>query len=112
MCEALEARMPKLQALIAISALGLAAILPPGFGGNALSQVEEDPSGIIAAHIRQQGYPCDNPQGATRDEAASQPNETVWRIECGNADYRVTLVPDMAARVETLSWKSQSSASD
>ena len=57
---------------------------------------------IISDQIRRQGYACDEPRQAERDRAASRPNETVWILTCGNARYRVTLIPDMAARVEQL----------
>jgi hypothetical protein len=58
--------------------------------------------GIISDHIRRQGYACDEPRQAERDREASRPNLTVWVLTCGNATYRVTLIPDMAARIERL----------
>ena len=57
---------------------------------------------IVAAHIRTQGYACSDPVSAVRDQAASRPNETVWMLDCGNARYRVLLVPNMAALVTQL----------
>jgi hypothetical protein len=58
---------------------------------------------IVAAQIRTQGYACTAPVRATRDQqAASQPNVKVWVLSCGNARYRVRLVPDMAAQVTQL----------
>jgi hypothetical protein len=57
---------------------------------------------IVAAQIRAQGYACTRPVAAVRDQAASQPNATVWVLSCGNARYRVRLVPDMAAQVTQL----------
>jgi hypothetical protein len=63
---------------------------------------EEKPAEIIAAHIRTQGYACENALGAERDPKASKPNETVWTLRCSNGTYRVTLVPDMAAAVELV----------
>jgi hypothetical protein len=62
----------------------------------------DTPVGIISDHIRRQGYTCDEPRQAERDREASRPNLTVWVLTCGNATYRVTLIPDMAARVERL----------
>jgi hypothetical protein len=59
----------------------------------------ETPAGIVAAHIRTQGYTCAPPLGATRNRQASKPNEAVWILRCKNAVYRVRLIPDMAARV-------------
>ena len=60
------------------------------------------PVAIISDQIRRQGYACDEPRKAERDREASRPNLTVWVLTCGNATYRVTLIPDMAARVEQL----------
>ena len=71
-----------------------------GLGASESCLAQETPVGIIAAHIRMQGYTCDDPRQAERDAKASKPNETVWTLDCGNATYRVTLVPNMAARVE------------
>jgi hypothetical protein len=62
----------------------------------------ETPVNIISDQIRRQGFACDEPRQAERDQQASRPNETVWIMRCGNATYRVTLIPDMAARVERL----------
>ncbi|HEY7550075.1 MAG TPA: hypothetical protein VH913_11225 [Hyphomicrobiaceae bacterium] len=70
---------------------------------SALAGLAEDvPADIIAAQIRSQGYACSTPVTATRDRPASRPNETVWFLQCGNARYRVQLVPDMAAQVTQL----------
>ncbi len=66
---------------------------------------QDDAKGIVAAQIRAQVFACDNPQSAKRDARASQPNETVWLLTCENASYRVTLIPDMDAKVETLGDK-------
>jgi hypothetical protein len=62
----------------------------------------DTPVNIISDHIRRQGYSCDEPRQAQHDQQASRPNEAVWVLRCGNAAYRVTLIPDMAARVELV----------
>jgi hypothetical protein len=73
---------------------------------SALASVAAEPetpaAEIVAAQIRSQGYACTRPVTAVRDQAASQPNMTVWVLSCGNARYRVRLVPDMAAHVTQL----------
>jgi hypothetical protein len=66
------------------------------------SAAEEKPAEIIAAHIRTQGYACENALSALRDRKASKPNEMVWTLRCSNGIYRVRLVPDMAAHVELM----------
>ncbi len=69
-----------------------------GFVGTTTAQ--ESPAGIIAAHVKLQGYPCDTPKSAQRDLKASRPDEAVWLIDCKTARYRVRLVPDMADVIE------------
>jgi len=61
---------------------------------------QDTPMSIIAAQVRLQGHACNEPRRAERDMQASRPNEAVWTLTCENATYRVTLVPDMAARIE------------
>lgn len=84
-----------------VLALSIMAVVATAAIGGAGAQ--EDPKDIVAAQIRAQGFACDNPQSAKRDARASKPNETVWFLTCENASYRVTLVPDMGAKIETLS---------
>ncbi len=70
-----------------------------GLGADACL-AQETPVSIIAAQIRQQGFTCEEPRRAERDVQASRPNEVVWTLICENTTYRVTLIPNMAARVE------------
>ncbi|CAA2137994.1 hypothetical protein [Hyphomicrobium sp. ghe19] len=56
----------------------------------------------LAAQVRTQGFPCDKPQSAERSNNASRPNEEVWTLTCENGSYRMTVVPDMAAKIEKL----------
>jgi hypothetical protein len=60
------------------------------------------PAETLAAQVRLQGHRCDEPLSATRDVALSKPNEAVWVLKCANASYRLTLIPNMAAKVERL----------
>lgn len=64
------------------------------------SFAQDTPVGIIAAQVRLQGHTCDEPRSAERDMQASKPHLSVWILTCKNATYLVTLVPDMAARIE------------
>jgi hypothetical protein len=82
----------------AIASVGIASwlsILSP-------TAAADTPASIISDQILKQGYSCDEPRQAERDPQASRPNETVWILNCSNTTYRVTLIPDMAARVEPL----------
>jgi hypothetical protein len=82
---------------------GMTALL---FGASAaLALDSEDPTDIIAAQIRAQGYACDHPKGATRDPDLSQGEDSGWILDCGDATYKVKLVPDMAATVTKIDQK-------
>jgi hypothetical protein len=61
---------------------------------------EEMPAEIIAAQIREQGYACDKALSAKREHP--ELDDAVWILKCDNANYRVRLIPDMAAKVERL----------
>ena len=78
--------------------------------GTAFALDDEDPKDIIAAQLRDQGYDCDKPQSATRDENASGPDEAAWIVACEGASYRVKLIPDMAAKVEKIDQKKDQKA--
>jgi hypothetical protein len=98
---------PKAEALVPEAPAAKAGPLPcatSGVCGLKVSQAlpSEAPANIVSDQIRRQGYACDEPRQAERDREASRPNLTVWILTCGNATYRVTLIPDMAARVERL----------
>jgi hypothetical protein len=90
-------RMNKISFIVASGSCLAAAFM---IGG--AYAIDETPTEIIAAQIRDQGYECVKPQSAKRDVAQSAPNETVWILDCENGSYRVTLVPDLAAKVEKL----------
>jgi len=94
----------RLLALSAVGALGGALAL------NAIDSTlsveaqaqNESAASIIAVQIRKQGFACENPQSADRDEKASKPDLPVWVLKCDNATYRVRVVANMADRVEKL----------
>jgi hypothetical protein len=62
----------------------------------------ETPQSMLAAQIRMQGFTCDKPLGAVRDKKRSRPDHAVWVLKCGDATYRISRAPDMAAKVEPL----------
>jgi hypothetical protein len=62
----------------------------------------EPPMDLLATQLRDQGFACDHPDNAQMDEKATRPNETVWVVECKGARYRMTVVPDLAAKIEKL----------
>ena len=80
----------------AVTANGLVAV-------PALAQgLQENPTDIVASQLRRQGFPCTSPKPAVQDRQSSSPSAVVWRLRCDEGAYRVTLVPDLAARVERI----------
>jgi hypothetical protein len=63
---------------------------------------EETTADMLADHVRRQGYPCERALSAVRDAQRSKPDEAVWVLKCTNLTYRLTLIPDMAWKVEQL----------
>jgi hypothetical protein len=57
---------------------------------------------ILAVQIRKQGFVCDKPESFERDAEHSKPHDAVWMLRCENGNYRVRLVPKMAAEVEQV----------
>ncbi|SCB45762.1 hypothetical protein GA0061098_1011102 [Bradyrhizobium shewense] len=86
---------------VLISALAF-GVLPVGFSVSLAQTAGETPPGMLAAQIRMQGFACDKPLGASKDTKRSKPDHDVWVLRCGNATYRVSRFPDMAARVKAL----------
>jgi len=94
----------RLLALSTVGALGGALALnalDASLTEEAQAQTEAAAS-IIAVQIRKQGFACEKANGADRDASASRPDTPVWILDCGNATYRVQLIPNMAAKVEKI----------
>lgn len=72
-----------------------------GFAPELAAQ-DETPIEILAVRVREQGYACERPVKAERDQSASRPLATAWLLECSEARYRVVLHPDMGAQIEVL----------
>lgn len=62
----------------------------------------EPPMDLLAAQLRTQGYACDHPDSAHLVADASKPNAKVWIVACKGVNYRMTVVPDLAAKIEKL----------
>jgi hypothetical protein len=90
----------------AFTSFGLCLAVLLGQAPSAAPSLAADPKemskDIIAVQIRKQGYDCKNPESAERDVEASKPDSEVWVLKCEGASYRVHLIPNMAATVETL----------
>jgi hypothetical protein len=78
-----------------LGALGGAAVVWPR------AACAQQPA-MPAEQVRLRGHRCDEPLSATRDTALSKPNEAVWVLKCANASYRLSVIPNMAAKVERL----------
>ena len=89
--------------------IGLAAALVLAAGSSSIGvtvaaaqAAEETLQGMLAAQIRLQGFACDTPISAVKEETQSRPDHAVWLLKCSNATYRVSRIPDMAAKVEVV----------
>jgi hypothetical protein len=81
----------------------IAAMLCAGaFAQEKMPADEESAKDIVADTVRSQGYPCDQSERATRDEAASLPDQAAWILECSNARYWVRYDNDEPAEIRQL----------
>jgi hypothetical protein len=87
------------QMLAVVLCLGADVLVAPPIDIRAMAETPQD---MLAAQIRSQGMSCDTPKSAVIDKRRSKPDHEVWTLACGNATYRVSRVPDMAAKVERL----------
>jgi hypothetical protein len=97
-----------------LSGAGLAAVFAslaflPVSGLPTAAQAAEVPKEIIAVQIRKQGYACPNPKNAHRD-GETPLDDARWILECEGVTYKVTLVPNMAAKVEQVPAGSSTSS--
>lgn len=81
--------------------LGVLVFASPG-GVFAQSTPAESLPDMLASQIRSQGFSCDKALDATMDTQLSKPDHGVWVLKCSNAEYRISRVPDMAAKVEQI----------
>ncbi|WP_166297784.1 MULTISPECIES: hypothetical protein [unclassified Bradyrhizobium] len=81
--------------------LAFAALFVGGLAGST-AQAEETLQDLLAVQLRAQGYACDKPLKAERDDKLSKPDNEAWTLTCSNATYRVSRVPDLAAKVEKV----------
>jgi hypothetical protein len=63
---------------------------------------EETTADMLADHVRRQGYRCDTALSAVRDAERSKPDEPVWVLKCTNVTYRLTVIADMAWKIERI----------
>lgn len=57
--------------------LAVAVLFVVGLAGSA-AQAEETLQGMLAAQLRAQGYACDKPLKAERDDKLSKPDNEAW----------------------------------
>src|SRR6185312_2390853 len=62
-------------------AIMVLALLDTGCMAVAAEPLAE-PTNILAAQLRDQGYECNRPKSAERDVQASKPDEAVWIVQC------------------------------
>jgi len=81
---------------IAVIGLLIVTILPPN------SSAQETAKCLLVIQLRAQGYRCDKPVSAKRDDKLSKADVSVWVLKCEHRSYNMRLAPDMAARVQQL----------
>jgi hypothetical protein len=86
--------------IVHVAIVGLACVASVG---PALSQSADEPTrDLLASQLRDQGFTCSKPESAKHDVKQSKPNEEVWIVKCENDTFRMTVIPDLAAKVEKL----------
>ncbi|MHC2436706.1 hypothetical protein [Bradyrhizobium sp. USDA 4451] len=86
---------------LAFKGLALAALFAGHLAGST-ARAEQSLQDLLAIQLRAQGYACDKPLKAERDDKLSKPDNEAWTLTCNNATYRVSRVPDLAAKVEKV----------
>jgi hypothetical protein len=87
-------------AMLWLLVTGLSA--PGAFAQDQMPADEESAKDIVATTVRSQGYPCDQPERAARDPAASSADQAAWVLECANARYWVRYDNDLPAEIRQL----------
>ncbi|WP_420970205.1 hypothetical protein [Bradyrhizobium sp. B120] len=87
--------------MMRFTGLAFTALLVGGMVGST-AQAEQTLPDLLAVQLRAQGYACDKPLKAERDDKLSKPDNEAWTLTCSNATYRVSRVPDLAAKVEKV----------
>ena len=68
----------------------------------AIAAAQEGPTEIVAAAVRQAGYPCAKPKSVKADPKHGAPDKKAWIIRCENGSYRVKFLSDTGAAVEPI----------
>lgn len=68
----------------------------------AAAQGTPSPKAVVAAAVRQAGYPCKEPKSVKADARHSTPDERAWVIRCEKGSYRVKFMSDTGAAVEPI----------
>jgi hypothetical protein len=87
--------------MLRLVGLAISALIVGGVT-ESTAQTQETVQSMLAAQIRTQGFVCDKALGAVKDTRRSKPDHPVWVLKCSNASYRVSRVPDLAAKVEVV----------
>ncbi|QOZ35595.1 hypothetical protein [Bradyrhizobium sp. CCBAU 53421] len=87
--------------MMRFTGLAFTGLLVGGLAGST-AQAEQTLQDLLAVQLRAQGYACDKPLKAERDDKLSKPDNEAWTLTCSNATYRVSRVPDLAAKVEKV----------
>ncbi|MEN3349855.1 MAG: hypothetical protein V7632_3490 [Bradyrhizobium sp.] len=92
--------------MMRFTGLAFAVLVAGGLAASA-ARAEQTLQDLLAIQLRTQGYACDKPLKAERDDKLSKPDNEAWTLTCSNATYRVSRVPDLAAKVEEIEPEQQ-----
>jgi hypothetical protein len=90
------------QLIASLCAIAAALSAADALAQDSAPKDEESAMEIVATTVRSQGYPCEQPKRAVRDEAASSPDRAAWVLECANARYRIKYDNDVPAEITQL----------
>lgn len=83
-----------------VGVVAAAALLVQPATGTAETGANATAANLVATQVREQGFECREPVSAEREPPLD--GDAVWILTCSNVTYRVRLVPDMAAHIETI----------
>jgi hypothetical protein len=90
------------QRLALLGIMAAALIAAGALAQDAPPLIDETAKEVVAATVRSQGHPCDQPERAVHDTAASAPDQAVWLLDCTDARYRVRYDNDEPAEITRL----------
>ena len=83
-------------------ALPVILAAPAARAGDQATAGTETATDIVAAAVRERGYPCAQPRAASPDPQASLPDRAAWTVQCEQGAFTVIFEGDTGPRVSRL----------